>query len=130
MIYTTCEVVAMLNRVAVNLLYLFFSCFLIVFSFTVLSLMNNSNIKELRRYCKLLLKQWFHSEVPYRKHFEDITVLVTHNCYKHFCSGTPMHYFYLTFWRRNFFFNFCTFCMSNVNNTGTKYVRIMKQPAF
>ena len=38
---------------------------------------------------------------------------------------------FLTFWRRNyFFFNFSTACIQNVNNTGTKYVRIMKQTAF
>jgi len=36
----------------------------------------------------------------------------------------------LTFWRRNYFLNFSTPCISNVNNTGTKYVRIMKQIAF
>ena len=37
----------------------------------------------------------------------------------------------LTYWRRNyFFFNFSTSCIQNVNNTGTKYVRIMKQTAF
>jgi hypothetical protein len=29
-----------------------------------------------------------------------------------------------------FFFNFGTLCTQNVNNTGTKYVRIMKQTAF
>ena len=29
-----------------------------------------------------------------------------------------------------FFFNFSTFCIQNVNNTGTKQVRIMKQTAF
>ena len=29
-----------------------------------------------------------------------------------------------------FFFNFSTLCIYNVNNTGTKYVRIMKQIAF
>ena len=29
-----------------------------------------------------------------------------------------------------FFFNFSTPCIQNVNNTGTKYVRIMKQTAF
>ena len=29
-----------------------------------------------------------------------------------------------------FFFNFSTSCIQNVNNTGTKYVRIMKQTAF
>ena len=33
----------------------------------------------------------------------------------------------LTFWRRNYFFNFSTHCIENVNNTGTKQVRIMKQ---
>ena len=26
----------------------------------------------------------------------------------------------LTFWRRNYFFNFSTSCIYNVNNTGTK----------
>ena len=36
----------------------------------------------------------------------------------------------LTFWRRNYFFNFSTLCILNVNNTGTKQVRIMKQTAF
>ena len=29
-----------------------------------------------------------------------------------------------------FFLNFSTLCIQNVNNTGTKYVRIMKQTAF
>jgi len=28
------------------------------------------------------------------------------------------------------FFNFSTLCIQNVNNIGTKYVRIMKQTAF
>jgi len=39
---------------------------------------------------------------------------------------------WLTFWCRNYFFflNFSTLCILNVNNTGTKYVRIMKQTAF
>jgi len=37
----------------------------------------------------------------------------------------------LTFWRRNYFFlNFSSPCIQNVNNTGTKYVRIMKRTAF
>ena len=36
----------------------------------------------------------------------------------------------LTFWRRNYFLNFSTPCIKNVNNIGTKYVRIMKQTAF
>jgi len=36
----------------------------------------------------------------------------------------------LTFWRRNYFFNFSTPVYKIVNNTGTKYVRIMKQTAF
>jgi len=35
----------------------------------------------------------------------------------------------LTFWRRGLFFNFSTPCIQNVNNTGAKYVRIMKQAA-
>jgi hypothetical protein len=36
----------------------------------------------------------------------------------------------LTFWGWNYFFNFSTPCILNVNNTGTKYVRIIKQTAF
>jgi len=36
----------------------------------------------------------------------------------------------LTFWRRNYFFNFSTLCIQNVNNTETKQVIIMKQTAF
>ena len=36
----------------------------------------------------------------------------------------------LTLWRRNFCLNFSTFCILNVNNTGTKQVSIMKQTAF
>jgi len=36
----------------------------------------------------------------------------------------------LTFWRRNYFFNFSTPCKQNVINTGTKYIRFMKQTAF
>jgi hypothetical protein len=36
----------------------------------------------------------------------------------------------LTFWCRNYFLNFSTPCIQNSNNTGTKYVRIMKQTAF
>jgi len=39
-------------------------------------------------------------------------------------------FFYLTLWRRIFFFNFSTPCIQNVNNTVTKYVRIMKQNTF
>ena len=37
---------------------------------------------------------------------------------------------FLTFWRRDFFFNFSTPCILNVNNTGTKQISIMKQTAF
>ena len=36
----------------------------------------------------------------------------------------------LTLWRRNFFFNFSTLCIQNVNNTETKQASIMKQTAF
>ena len=36
----------------------------------------------------------------------------------------------LTFWRRNYFFNFSTPYIENINNTGTKYVTIMTQTAF
>jgi len=35
----------------------------------------------------------------------------------------------LTFWRRNYFL-ILAHLYKNVNNTGTKYVRIMKQTAF
>jgi len=35
-----------------------------------------------------------------------------------------------TFWRRNYFFNFSTSCTQHVNNTGTKYFRIIKQTTF
>ena len=37
---------------------------------------------------------------------------------------------HLNLWRRNYFFNFSTSCIQNVNNTGTKQVSIMKQTAF
>jgi len=46
------------------------------------------------------------------------------------CNGIALPPWRLTFWCRNYFFNFSTPCIQNVNNTGTKYVRIMKQPAF
>jgi hypothetical protein len=48
------------------------------------------------------------------------------------CLKNPSkHSCCLNFWRRNYFFlNFSTHCIQNVNNTGTKYVRIMKQTAF
>ena len=36
----------------------------------------------------------------------------------------------LTFWNRNYFFNFSTPAYKIVNNTGTKQVRIMKQTEF
>ena len=36
----------------------------------------------------------------------------------------------LNFWCRNYLFKFRTPCILNVNNTRTKYVRIMKQTAF
>ena len=41
-----------------------------------------------------------------------------------------LNIFILTLWRRNYFFNFSTPCIWNVNNTGTKRVSIMKQTAF
>ena len=47
---------------------------------------------------------------------------------QHF-MGPSIHHT-LTFWSRNYFFNFSTPCIQNVNNTGTKYVIIMKQTAF
>jgi len=37
---------------------------------------------------------------------------------------------YLTLWGRNYFFNFSTLCIWNVNNTGMKEVSIVKQTAF
>ena len=39
-------------------------------------------------------------------------------------------WYVLTFWHRNYYFNFNTLCIYNVNNSGTKYVRIMNQTAF
>jgi len=45
----------------------------------------------------------------------------------HFRTRLCIH---LTFWRRNYFFNFSTLCILSVNNTGTKYIRFMKQTAF
>jgi len=45
--------------------------------------------------------------------------------YHRFVQKTP-----LTFWCRNYFFNFSTPCIKSVNNTVTKFVRIMKQTAF
>ena len=36
----------------------------------------------------------------------------------------------LTLWRRNFFFFILAHTVYNMNKTGTKYVRIMKQTAF
>jgi len=36
----------------------------------------------------------------------------------------------LIVWRQNYFLHFSTLCIQNVNKTGTKYVRIMKQTAF
>jgi len=44
---------------------------------------------------------------------------------EHGCGETA-----LTFWGQNYFLNFSTLCIQNVNNIGTKYVRIMKQTAF
>ena len=45
-------------------------------------------------------------------------------------DAATRHLVILTFWRRNyFFFNFNTLYIK-VNNTGTKYARIMKQTAF
>jgi len=41
-----------------------------------------------------------------------------------------VEWYALTCWRRNYFLNFSTPCIQNVNNTGTIYVRIMKQTAF
>jgi len=37
---------------------------------------------------------------------------------------------FIPFGARNIFLNFSTLCVQNVNNTGTKYVRIMKQTSF
>ena len=39
------------------------------------------------------------------------------------------NYLSLTFWRRNYFFLILAHLYINVNNTGTKYVRIVKQTA-
>jgi hypothetical protein len=39
-------------------------------------------------------------------------------------------YKYINLLAPELFFNFSTLCIQNVNNTGTKYIRIMKQTAF
>jgi len=41
-----------------------------------------------------------------------------------------MVYFYINLLAPELFSNFSTPCILNVNNRGTKYVRIMKQSAF
>jgi len=43
---------------------------------------------------------------------------------------TPSKKITLTFWRLNYFFKILAHSVKNVNKTGTKYVRIMKQTAF
>jgi len=65
--------------------------------------------------------------------FSDILVTMHNNKLLHFQKYSSFHIFIgyaLTFWSRNYFFNFSTSCIQNVNNTGTKYVRIMKQTTF
>ena len=54
-----------------------------------------------------------------RGHFKDLDI-----------HGRITPKWVLTFWSRNYFLNFSTPCIQNVNNIGTKYVRIMKQTAF
>ena len=59
-----------------------------------------------------------------------ICVLTACAIFFHVMNGTVFWKSYLTFWRRNYFLNFSTPCIYNVNRTGTKYIRIMKQTAF
>ena len=47
-----------------------------------------------------------------------------------FSGILTIHFLRLTLWRQNYVFNFSIPCIYNVNNTGTKQVRIMKQTAF
>jgi len=56
-------------------------------------------------------------------------VIIAHTCS---CKNRSFYEYLssLIFWRRKYFLNFSTSCIKNVNNTGTKYVRIMKQTAF
>jgi len=49
---------------------------------------------------------------------------------RHSYNGKTRQTRALTFWRWNYFFNFSTPCIQNVNNTGTKEVSIMNQTAF
>ena len=57
-------------------------------------------------------------------------------CTKHICTKLAgkiflrFTLFYLLFGAGIIFLNFSTPCIWNMNNTGTKYVRIMKQTAF
>jgi len=46
------------------------------------------------------------------------------------CFTFPLFLTRLNFGAGIIFLNFSTLCIYNVNNTGTKYVRIMKQTAF
>jgi len=69
------------------------------------------------------------------RHMSAIFILVKKTKEMHyfltlFCKEIYMYRTDLTFWRRNYFFNFSTSCILNSNNTRTKYVRIMKQTAF
>jgi len=59
-------------------------------------------------------------------------LLLGHGEYNYtcYCMGVKLGLWPLTFWCRNYFFNFSTPCIKNVNSTGTKCVRIMKQTAF
>ena len=50
--------------------------------------------------------------------------------YHEWCVWFVFYCLLLTFWRWNYFLNFSAPCILNVNKTGTKYVRIMKQTAF
>ena len=76
------------------------------------------NVQNMRSIKKLIFNQNF---------FTNTTVLLI----RADCENVPLFLVeLLSLWRRNYFFNFSTHCILNVNNTGTKQVRIMKQTEF
>ena len=90
---------------------------------------NNSGVKGLT---ELFYWEGFLAPRPTPK-LEDQPLSAVHDCLFNIFAAT-LHIgsrsSILTLWRRNYFFNFSTLCIQNVNNTGTKQVSIMKQTAF
>jgi len=62
--------------------------------------------------------------------FRRRTLLCGGSCYDNVVEISRTYRIYLTLWRRNYYFNFSTPCIQNVNNTRTKKVSIMEQTAF